>query len=79
MISRSRADSRARYRLTRDCRSIRALDSAVEGHGSAVHENQVDLWMRHPETLDQILYRLATSDDMRPRDLSALRRQEVVQ
>ena len=59
--------------------AICALYGVVERHGYAVREDQVDLWMRHPETLDQILHRLATSDDMRPRDLAALRRQEVVQ
>ena len=59
--------------------SVAGPHDVVEVDGPPIDEDQVNLWMWNSETLDEILYRRRGVDEAPPRDLSTMRRQEVVE
>jgi hypothetical protein len=68
-----------RVKSRKDSDPIRILHGAVERHRFAIHENQIDLGMRHAESLNQILHGSPTREAHGQGDVTLCGRQEVIQ
>jgi hypothetical protein len=62
-----------------DRKAIAFSNEVIEGHGFAVDEHQVNLWMGHAEALDDIFDGRVTVDGVSPGDLPPLGRHEIVE